>query len=82
MVGGFMYIGTVGVIPELLVISGNRTKGEEFMDGVKQLIAMFVGIGLMTYSFDLLELTTVSSHGSRREEYRMFRFIRTKHCNK
>jgi hypothetical protein len=44
-----MYIGTVGVIPELLVISGNRTKAEEFKDGIKQLIAMFVGIGLMTY---------------------------------
>ena len=48
-----MYIGTVGVIPELLVLNGNRTKGEEFMDGVKQLIAMFVGIGLMTYTSNL-----------------------------
>jgi len=45
-----MYIGTVGVIPELLILNGNRTKAEEFKDGIKQLIAMFVGIGLMTYS--------------------------------
>jgi hypothetical protein len=44
-----MYIGTVGVIPELLVLQENRTKSQEFMDGMKQLIAMFVGIGLMTY---------------------------------
>lgn len=44
-----MYIGTVGVIPELLVLQENRTKSQEFMDGLKQLIAMFVGIGLMTY---------------------------------
>jgi hypothetical protein len=43
-----MYIGTVGVIPELLEISGTRTKAQEFTDGIKQLIAMFVGIGLMT----------------------------------
>jgi solute carrier family 39 (zinc transporter), member 7 len=49
MVGGFMYIGTVGVIPELLAIHGTRTKSQEFMDGIKQLIAMFVGIGLMAY---------------------------------
>ena len=53
-----MYIGTVGVIPELLVISGNRTKAEEFKDGLKQLIAMFVGIGLMTYPlYDAWRLT-------------------------
>jgi hypothetical protein len=42
-----MYIGTVGVIPELLVIDGTRTKSQEFKDGIKQLVAMFVGIGLM-----------------------------------
>jgi len=44
-----MYIGTVGVIPELLEINKTRTKAQEFMDGIKQLIAMFIGIGLMTY---------------------------------
>jgi hypothetical protein len=44
-----MYIGTVGVIPELLVLSEGRTKADEFKDGIKQLLAMFLGIGLMTY---------------------------------
>jgi hypothetical protein len=44
-----MYIGTVGVIPELLVLSSGRSKSDEFKDGVKQLLAMFLGIGLMTY---------------------------------
>jgi len=43
-----MYIGTVGVIPELLVLQEGRTKSQEFKDGLKQLLAMFVGIGLMT----------------------------------
>lgn len=56
LVGGFMYIGTVGVIPELLILQENRTKSQEFMDGVKQLIAMFVGIGLMTYKAKPFEL--------------------------
>jgi solute carrier family 39 (zinc transporter), member 7 len=45
--GGFMYIGTVGVIPELLVIEGKKSVSQEFRDGLVQLIAMFVGIGMM-----------------------------------
>lgn len=49
-----MYIGTVGVIPELLVIDETRTKAQQFKDGIKQLIAMFVGIGLMTYQPHLM----------------------------
>ena len=45
-----MYIGTVGVIPELLVLKEGRSKSDEFKDGIKQLLAMFLGIGLMTYN--------------------------------
>jgi len=45
--GGFMYIGTVGVIPELLVIEGKKSVSQEFRDGLVQLVAMFVGIGMM-----------------------------------
>jgi len=42
-----MYIGTVGVIPELLVIEGKKSVSQEFRDGLVQLVAMFVGIGMM-----------------------------------
>jgi hypothetical protein len=61
--GGFMYIGTVGVIPELLELDGLRTKSQEFRDGVSQLIAMFIGIGLMAYppnSFKLANNSIIS----------------------
>jgi solute carrier family 39 (zinc transporter), member 7 len=52
--GGFMYIGTVGVIPELLVLDGSKSTAQEFRDGIKQLLAMFTGIGMMTYKTQLI----------------------------
>ncbi|CAG8580425.1 3605_t:CDS:2 [Diversispora eburnea] len=44
--GGFLYIATVGVIPELLEISGKFNK--DIKQAITEFIAMFIGIGMMT----------------------------------
>jgi len=43
--GGFLYIATVGVIPELLETGSN--KGFEFKKALVQLLAMAAGAGIM-----------------------------------
>ncbi|KAG2201427.1 hypothetical protein INT47_001476 [Mucor saturninus] len=45
--GGFMYIATVGVIPELLVVTGNQKKDRK--QAFTEFLAMFVGLGLMLF---------------------------------
>lgn len=45
--GGFLYIGTVGVIPEILEADGGLTKMEQARRSLVNLVAMLVGIGLM-----------------------------------
>ncbi|KAK9716787.1 hypothetical protein K7432_006652 [Basidiobolus ranarum] len=45
--GGFIYIATVGVIPELLEDSEQGTLREKLSDAFWQIVAMFVGVGLM-----------------------------------
>lgn len=45
--GGFMYIATVGVIPELLEVTGNIKKDRK--QAVTEFFAMFVGLGLMLF---------------------------------
>ncbi|KAK9768600.1 hypothetical protein K7432_000662 [Basidiobolus ranarum] len=46
--GGFIYIATVGVIPELLAEDSSLTTlREKITDSFWQIIAMFVGVGLM-----------------------------------
>ncbi|KAI8971547.1 Zinc/iron permease [Mycotypha africana] len=43
--GGFLYIATVGVIPELLAITGNAKKDKK--QAFAEFVAMFIGLGLM-----------------------------------
>lgn len=45
--GGFLYIATVGVIPELLEVTGNKRKDRN--QSLTEFIAMFVGLGLMFF---------------------------------
>jgi zinc transporter 7 len=45
--GGFMYIATVGVIPELLEVTGNIKKDRK--QAITEFLAMFVGLGLMLF---------------------------------
>ncbi|KAG2230487.1 Zinc/iron permease [Thamnidium elegans] len=45
--GGFMYIATVGVIPELLEVTGNIKKDRK--QAIMEFLAMFVGLGLMLF---------------------------------
>lgn len=45
--GGFMYIATVGVIPELLEVTGNVKKDKR--QAITEFFAMFVGLGLMLF---------------------------------
>lgn len=45
--GGFMYIATVGVIPELLQVTGNIKKDRK--QAITEFFAMFVGLGLMLF---------------------------------
>lgn len=45
--GGFMYIATVGVIPELLEVTGNLKKDRK--QAITEFFAMFVGLGLMLF---------------------------------
>ncbi|CAO3649279.1 unnamed protein product [Mucor fragilis] len=45
--GGFMYIATVGVIPELLEVTGNMKKDRK--QAITEFFAMFVGLGLMLF---------------------------------
>lgn len=45
--GGFMYIATVGVIPELLQVTGNQKKDRK--QAFTEFVAMFVGLGLMLF---------------------------------
>ncbi|CAJ0847398.1 2609_t:CDS:2 [Entrophospora sp. SA101] len=43
--GGFLYIATVGVIPELLNVSGNFTK--DLKQSLKEFSTMFIGVMMM-----------------------------------
>ncbi|CAG8623173.1 616_t:CDS:1, partial [Scutellospora calospora] len=43
--GGFLYIATVGVIPELLDVTGNFTK--DLKQAGTELLAMLIGVGMM-----------------------------------
>ncbi|KAI7907405.1 Zinc/iron permease [Cokeromyces recurvatus] len=45
--GGFLYIATVGVIPELLEVTGNIKKDKK--QAFTEFIAMFVGLSLMFF---------------------------------
>lgn len=45
--GGFMYIATVGVIPELLEVTGNIKKDRK--QAIMEFFAMFVGLSLMLF---------------------------------
>jgi zinc transporter 7 len=45
--GGFLYIATVGVIPELLEVSGKFKKDRT--QAFTEFVAMFVGLGLMLF---------------------------------
>ncbi|KAI8882228.1 Zinc/iron permease [Backusella circina FSU 941] len=45
--GGFLYIATVGVIPELLEVTGKLKKDR--MQALTEFFAMFVGLGLMLF---------------------------------
>lgn len=47
--GGFLYIATVGVIPEVLELEQGTTKFDELKKFIGQLFFMFIGIGLMFY---------------------------------
>ncbi|KAF9907349.1 hypothetical protein EC991_010998 [Linnemannia zychae] len=44
--GGFLYIATVGVIPELLTVSGKFAK--DARQFASEVVAMLVGVGMMT----------------------------------
>lgn len=44
--GGFLYIATVGVIPELLNVSGKFTKDAKQFGA--EIVAMLIGVGMMT----------------------------------
>lgn len=43
--GGFLYIGSVGVIPDLLLLSGKRSA--DLVQFSREIIAMLTGVGLM-----------------------------------
>lgn len=45
--GGFLYIATVGVIPELLEVTGNVKKDRK--QALIEFVAMFIGLGLMFF---------------------------------
>ncbi|KAK9447294.1 ZIP zinc transporter-domain-containing protein [Limtongia smithiae] len=45
--GGFLYIATVGVIPEILATDARLTKFGELKKGVWQAVAMLLGAGMM-----------------------------------
>jgi zinc transporter 7 len=45
--GGFLYIATVGVIPEILELEKNNTRAIEFFKGLGQLFFILIGISLM-----------------------------------
>ncbi|CAO3674618.1 unnamed protein product [Rhizopus stolonifer] len=45
--GGFLYIATVGVIPELLEVTGNVKKDRK--QALIEFMAMFIGLGLMFF---------------------------------
>jgi zinc transporter 7 len=45
--GGFLYIATVGVIPEILETDYRLTKFGEITKGVWQTLAMLLGAGMM-----------------------------------
>ncbi|KAK9467778.1 ZIP zinc transporter-domain-containing protein [Lipomyces arxii] len=45
--GGFLYIATVGVIPEILATDARLTKFGEIKKGIYQTIAMLLGAGMM-----------------------------------
>lgn len=45
--GGFLYIATVGVIPEILETETNNTRKQEIIKGLSQLFFCFFGISLM-----------------------------------
>ncbi|CAG8800155.1 25384_t:CDS:1, partial [Gigaspora rosea] len=42
---GFLYIATVGVIPELLEVTGNFVK--DLKQSCTEFLAMFIGVGMM-----------------------------------
>ncbi|KAG0370580.1 hypothetical protein BGZ54_005648 [Gamsiella multidivaricata] len=44
--GGFLYIATVGVIPELLTVSGKFAK--DARQFASEIVAMLIGVGMMT----------------------------------
>ncbi|KAF9185542.1 hypothetical protein BGZ51_002615 [Haplosporangium sp. Z 767] len=44
--GGFLYIATVGVIPELLTVSGKFAKDAKQF--ASEIVAMLIGVGMMT----------------------------------
>ncbi|KAF9217007.1 hypothetical protein BGZ59_006860 [Podila verticillata] len=44
--GGFLYIATVGVIPELLTVSGKLRK--DVRQFASEIVAMMIGVGMMT----------------------------------
>lgn len=45
--GGFLYIGTVGVIPEILEADEDLTRFEQVKRSLLNLVAMLIGISLM-----------------------------------
>lgn len=45
--GGFLYIATVGVIPEVLELQSENSRKKELINGVLQLAFVFIGISLM-----------------------------------
>lgn len=45
--GGFLYIATVGVIPEVLELQKDNTRVQELLNGLLQLFFVFVGLSLM-----------------------------------
>jgi len=45
--GGFLYIATVGVIPEVLELQSENSRKKELINGVLQLVFVFIGISLM-----------------------------------
>ncbi|KAH3667826.1 hypothetical protein WICMUC_005226 [Wickerhamomyces mucosus] len=45
--GGFIYVATVNVIPEILELQSNNSKRKEFSNGILQIFFIFLGIGMM-----------------------------------
>ncbi|CDR44330.1 CYFA0S14e01926g1_1 [Cyberlindnera fabianii] len=45
--GGFLYIATVGVIPEILELESNNSRKQEIVKGFSQLFFILVGLSLM-----------------------------------